>query len=271
MNDKRKELLLIALKAALKASEKILKIYSTGFSIEKKEDKSPLTEADKASHEVIEKELMSKGIPVLSEEGKSIPYSERKSWKELWIVDPLDGTKEFIKRNGEFTVNIALVSDGLPVMGIIHAPVLKTLYFSEENLGAWKSAIIDNVYAIRNLEYVLERSSRLPLSMPERPYTVVASRSHINEDTKAFIEKIKAVKGTVTTISKGSSLKLCQIAEGAADIYPRFGPTMEWDTAAGQALVMHSGAHLTKTDDGQVLHYNRENLLNPWFIAERNS
>ncbi len=269
MNYSTKELLFLAIKASLKASEKIMKIYTTEFTVEKKNDNSPLTQADKASHEIIEADLIKTGIPVLSEEGKNIPYMKRKQWKKLWIVDPLDGTKEFVKRNGEFTVNIALIQEGIPVIGVIHAPVLKTLYFSEKDLGAWKTDDIENGENISGIDTILVKSSQLPVSNPERPYTIVASRSHMNKETKAFIHKLEAEKGHIETISRGSSLKLCQVAEGAADIYPRFGPTMEWDTAAGQAIVMHSGGSVIRTKDQTILQYNREDLLNPWFIAER--
>jgi 3'(2'), 5'-bisphosphate nucleotidase len=218
---------------------------------------------------VIEKALAPFGIPVLSEEGREIPYAERAGWQTLWIVDPLDGTKEFVKRNGEFTVNIALVKKTVPVMGVIYVPVQDQLYFADSEHGAYR---LENVKKIKDFEPMALRSAgdRLPLRPgPCDPYTIVGSRSHATEALKRFVEEKRREKGTVNFISAGSSLKICRVAEGSADIYPRLAPTMEWDTAAGQAIAEAAGATLVRHDTGERLTYNREELLNPWFVVRR--
>ncbi|MFC2107749.1 3'(2'),5'-bisphosphate nucleotidase CysQ, partial [Bacteroidota bacterium] len=224
---------------------------------------------DKASNEVIVDILNTTDIPVLSEEGKLISYNERSNWENLWIVDPLDGTKEFVKKNGEFTVNIALVSNQKPILGIIYVPVLKILYFADLELGAFKLNDIDIDHAFSSIDEIKEKGIRLPENQSNRKYTIVGSRSHMSTETEEFINKLKAQHGDIEFISKGSSLKLCQIAEGAADIYPRFAPTMEWDTAAGQAIVEISGGKIYEAESKKTLLYNKESLLNPWFIVTR--
>lgn len=262
-----KALLATAIRAAHEAARVILEVYDSGdFEVATKEDDSPLTRADVASHAVIMKHLTPTGIPVLSEEGREIPYSERSSWPELWVVDPIDGTKEFIKRNGEFTVNIALVRDGLPVLGVILVPVTGALYFGQADQGAWKAECPPT--AAMDFSDVQEAAVPLPLPRGDRPYTAVASRSHMSPETEAFIEGLKQEHGSVATISKGSSLKLCMVAEGKADSYPRFAPTMEWDTAAGQAICMAAGFDVIDRETGQTMRYNRENLLNAWFLVK---
>lgn len=259
----------LALEAAWAAGKAILAIYDQDdLGVELKSDASPLTLADRAAHQVIMQHLETSGIPVLSEEGKHMPFDQRKGWRELWIVDPVDGTKEFIKRNGEFTVNIALVRDGQPVMGVVLAPVLGHVFVGELGAGAWRLSVpmtseidVDEVW--------LSRES-LPLSSPsERPFTVVASRSHMSSETEAYVEDMRAEHGAVELISKGSSLKLCMVAEGNADAYPRFAPTMEWDTAAGQAVCEASGCEVIDQNTGQPVRYNREELLNAWFLVTR--
>ena len=235
------ELLSCAIRAALLAGKDILNIYNdpkADFAIERKADNSPLTIADKRSHARIMDELDATSIPVLSEEGRLTDYNIRKGWKTLWVVDPLDGTKEFIKRNGEFTVNIALVENGIPVLGVIYVPVSRTLYFSEDSIGAYRIEGID------------------------------ARSAGLSPETKEYIRKLESEFGHVNLISCGSSLKICRVAEGSADIYPRFAPTMEWDTAAGHAIVRASGKNIYLTDERTPLHYNKENLLNPWFIVK---
>lgn len=256
-----------AIKAALEAGQEILKVYnSNDFEVEIKNDNSPLTKADKASHLKIMEYLEQTSIPVLSEEGRDIPYEERKNWNQLWIVDPLDGTKEFIKRNGEFTVNIALVEAGNPILGVIYIPVEQTLYVGIKGIGAYKIEDIESIKESNlNLENFLQIGSKLPIKST-RPYTVVASRSHLSEETEAYIKELKQQHPDLTFFSRGSSLKLCAVAEGAADIYPRFAPTMEWDTAAGQAIVEAAGGKVILRD-GTPMVYNRENLLNPYFIV----
>lgn len=266
------ELLSCAIRAALWAGKYILDIYNhpkADFEIEHKADNSPLTIADKKSHAHIVSELETTGIPVLSEEGASIDYNERKEWKTLWIVDPLDGTKEFIKRNGEFTVNIALVENNMPVLGVIYVPVSRTLYFAEDNIGAYKIEDIDYRSAGLSPEDLTERADRLPLEQADsKGYVAVASRSHLSPETEEYIRKLEREYGHVSIISCGSSLKICKVAEGTADVYPRFAPTMEWDTAAGHAIVRASGKNIYYTDEKEPLHYNKENLLNPWFIVK---
>ncbi len=259
-----------AIKVALNAGREILEIYNQNdFEIKIKVDNSPLTIADQKAHKVITEGLLKTNIQVLSEEGKNIPFGERSKWEQYWLVDPLDGTKEFIKRNGEFTVNIALIKGNTPVLGVIYVPVTKDLYFSEESLGAFKAINIDNENDISDLDKLLSTSFKLPFIQENNTFTVVGSRSHMNKDTEEFISKLKNEHGNVDFISKGSSLKICMVAEGIANIYPRFAPTMEWDTAAGHAIALSSGCTFTQSDETLPVLYNKEDLLNPWFIVKR--
>lgn len=263
--------ILYAVKAALEAGAKILSVYndpSSDFQIERKADNSPLTIADKLAHETICRILSATPYPILSEEGKHLPYSERSQWHTLWIVDPLDGTKEFIKRNGEFTVNISLVCEGQPIMGIIYIPVKQELYFAEEHLGAYKLENIEACPENVSLDSLLKRAIRLPYAEAHDNYIVVASRSHLTPETEAYIATLKEKHAHVDLISSGSSLKICLVAEGKADEYPRFAPTMEWDTAAGHAIAKAAGMEICRTEDGKPLIYNKEDLLNPWFIVK---
>lgn len=260
-----KDLLNLAIEAALQAGEAILKVYSQDtISSENKDDNSPLTQADLASHETIMTFLSGTSIPVLSEEGRGIPYQERSSWKHLWIVDPLDGTKEFIKKNGEFTVNIALIEDQIPILGVVYAPAIGELYFAERSMGAFKSLTSTDYQSISE---ILNKAIKLPVQDYDRPFTVVASRSHLSEETSLFIEELRQKHGTIESISKGSSLKLCMVADGSADCYPRFAPTMEWDTAAGHAICKYAGFKVTDRSTEKEMIYNRENLLNNWFLV----
>ena len=262
------DLVLTAIEAAFEAGEKILEVYDSDFAVEHKDDKSPLTLADKKSHEVIVSYLKKTKIPILSEEGKSISYAERKDWNRLWIVDPLDGTKEFVKRNGEFTVNIALVENGKPVMGVIYVPVKDEMYFAEKSIGAFKldfySAVTSEMESIETLK---AKAFSLPCNKYDSTYTIVASRSHSSPETEDFIKKKKGKYGEVEIISAGSSLKICMVAEGKANVYPRFAPTMEWDTAAGQAIAEAAGCKVVQKDGKTPLQYNKEDLLNPWFVV----
>jgi 3'(2'), 5'-bisphosphate nucleotidase len=261
--------LAIAIKASLEAGKEILKVYNSDFSFENKEDNSPLTLADKNAHNTIAKYLSETPFPILSEEGKHAPYNERANWKTLWIVDPLDGTKEFIKRNDEFTVNIALVENGIPVMGVIYIPVSKTLYFASKEIGAFKIVDICSNSGIETLDDFIKKVISLPIKNTDRPYTVAVSRSHLSNETKEYLEELKNKYGKVETISKGSSLKFCIIAEGLADEYPRNAPTMEWDTAAGHAILNSVGFGIYKIDSNEELDYNKENLLNPFFWVRK--
>lgn len=266
MTQEKSTLLATAIEASIAAGKRIMEIYDhESFDVDFKSDNSPLTKADVASHEIIQTFLEKTGIPLLSEEGKEVPFQVRKEWKTLWIVDPIDGTKEFIKKNGEFTVNIALIENQKPVLGVIYVPALEILYFSEKDLGSFKCPSVRHFHA---LEHFLETGNRLPILEDNRPYTVVASRSHLSPETEAYINKLKIDHPQLETISKGSSLKLCLVAEGKADCYPRFAPTMEWDTAAGQAICEFAGCRVIDWKTNEIMRYNRENLLNNWFLVE---
>lgn len=262
--------LLNAIDAALQAGTEILSIYNdpvSDFEIEKKADNSPLTVADRKAHETIIDFLHHTPYPILSEEGKHLPYAERCGWDTLWIVDPLDGTKEFIKRNGEFTVNIALVSKSIPVMGVIYLPVKRELYFAEEHLGAYKLFGITSRKEA-SLDELIASAVRLPSAVSKDKFVIVASRSHLTPETEEYIDAMKHQHSQVELISTGSSIKICLVAEGKADVYPRFAPTMEWDTAAGHAIARAAGMEVYQYGKEEPLRYNKENLLNPWFIVE---
>lgn len=262
-----RDLLKIAVEAAIKGGYEILDVYNHDFDVEYKLDKSPLTEADKRSHLAISELLAPTGLPVLSEEGKSIPYEVRRTWNTFWLVDPLDGTKEFIKRNGEFTVNIALVVNGKPEMGVIFVPVTGVLYFASYTSGARKIKL-DQVKEI-SFEMIMQKAEILPEICSSGKMTVVCSRSHMSPETEAYIDELRNAGQDIDFVSIGSSLKLCLVAEGKADIYPRFGPTMEWDTAAGQAIAEISGCSVLIAGTGDTVSYNKPDLLNPWFIVSR--
>ena len=258
------KILELSIKAALKAGEKILEIYHSDQSEAKlKKDGSPLTKADKASHNTLVKELSKWSIPILSEEGAEIDYSTRKKWPKFWLIDPLDGTKEFIKKNGEFTVNIALVENQISVLGVVYAPVTKELYFAEKDFGSFK---------IESAEMFEELSSKQAFNLKEagvpKDYTIVVSRSHLNKETKDYISEKKQKLNKILVKQYGSSLKICKVAEGKADCYPRLGPTMEWDTAAAHAVIKYSGKNLVDFNSKDELKYNKEHLLNPFFVAE---
>ena len=257
----------IAINAAISAGKEIIEVYNTDdFEIKLKSDDSPLTLADQKAHKIIVEHLSKTNIPILSEEGRDIPYQERSNWDYYWLVDPLDGTKEFIKRNGEFTVNIALIEKDTPVMGVIYVPVTKDLYYSTKELGAFKAINVDSDSDVNS---IFQFGLKLPFFLENENFTAVGSRSHMNEETETFIAKLKEEHGSVEFISKGSSLKICMVAEGIANVYPRFAPTMEWDTAAGHAIALGAGCSVTQADEKTSLVYNKENLLNPWFIVKR--
>ncbi|MFZ5551685.1 MAG: 3'(2'),5'-bisphosphate nucleotidase CysQ [Bacteroidota bacterium] len=262
------ELLQIAITAALEAGDKILEVYNSDFAVEHKDDNSPLTLADKKSHDCITAHLAETPYPLLSEEGAEIPYEERKNWKTLWIVDPLDGTKEFVKRNGEFTVNIALVENGIPVLGVIFVPVQQKLYYAAKGMGAFTLSTFGLQPSTVDLGLLMNTGVPLPVKHNRNKFTIVASRSHLSEETLQYVEDMKKKHGEVDFISSGSSLKICLVAEGSADVYPRFAPTMEWDTAAGQAIALEAGKNLIDFSTGNPMVYNREQLRNNWFIAE---
>lgn len=263
------QLLQAAIQAAIQAGEEIMKVYETNFSAEYKADNSPLTEADKRAHKVIVKHLENLNIPILSEEGKNIPFSERKNWQQLWIVDPLDGTKEFVKRNGEFTVNIALIENNYPILGVIYVPVKRILYFATKEKGAFRCNNIND--ANETLTNILKTSEKLPLkkSATFSTFKIVASRSHMSTETEIFVKEKQEKHEKVELISMGSSLKICLVAEGTANVYPRFAPTMEWDTAAGQAISEAASCSFIDCTTKKRMAYNKENLLNNWFLVEK--
>jgi len=260
------EVMEVAIKAAYNAGLEILKVYDTVFEVEQKEDNSPLTLADRRAHEVIVAGLRQTKIPILSEEGREIPFGERRNWSRFWMVDPLDGTKEFVKRNGEFTVNIALIENGISVAGVIYVPVSGVMYFGIPRKGAYK------ISGFNTPEYGLEKwidsAEKLPLLSESRIYTVVGSRSHKSAETADFMDTLKEIHGEINIVSMGSSLKICLVAEGVANIYPRFAPTMEWDTAAGHAIVKAAGKELYDHTTSEPMVYNKQNLLNNWFIVK---
>ncbi|MGC9313371.1 MAG: 3'(2'),5'-bisphosphate nucleotidase CysQ [Sediminispirochaetaceae bacterium] len=278
-------LLETALKAALEAGAAILDVYgSDDFNIEHKEDDSPLTRADRRAHDIIDTYLQVSGLPVLSEEGADIPFSERRSWEKYWLVDPLDGTREFIKRNGEFTVNIALMERPagaevhVPAAGVVYVPVKDILYIGyvgSAGRGAWKieeAAAGDTIESpAETISGALARGIPLPVNGSNgsdgRRLTVIVSRSHNTPESQELLARLEAEYGEARRISSGSSIKFCLVAEGAADIYPRFHQTMEWDTAAGDAVCRAAGCRVTEKDAVTALSYNKENLLNPWFIV----
>lgn len=243
---------------AIEAGKKILEIYNNESlfgQVDHKADDSPLTLADKAAHHVIQDRLqeLTPEIPVLSEEGGNHDYESRKDWNTFWLVDPLDGTKEFIKRNGEFTVNIALIEQGKVIMGVVHVPVQGLTYFASKGLGAFVQKEGEEARPIAVSDF----------GMKDKGLRIVCSRSHLSADVEAYIKQFDEPEA----VSMGSSLKLVLVAEGKADIYPRLGPTMEWDTAAAQIVVEEAGGTVINHETGQPLTYNKENLLNPYFIV----
>ncbi len=256
--------------AGCRAGAAILDIYGTEFSVEQKEDRSPLTEADMRSTRIIERALADTGLPMLSEEGRQTPYAERAGWEWYWLVDPLDGTKEFVKRNGEFTVNIALVHGCRAVGGFVFVPVTTTAFFALAGAGAYRASLpAAHDGAPYTWDSLVGCAETLPRPVGTRPFTAVASRSHMSPETQAYVAKLRRWHGEVALVSRGSSLKLCLLAEAAADIYPRFAPTMEWDTAAGHAIVKEAGGNVYQTDEVNELIYNKPELVNPWFVATR--
>jgi len=240
---------------AADASERILGIYATAFGVTAKEDESPLTAADLAAHHAILAGLqrLTPDIPVLSEESADISFAERSRWRRYWLVDPLDGTKEFVQRNGQFTVNIALIEESEPVLGVVRVPVTGVCYFAARGYGAFRESPSQPP----------QRIAVKPLRSGE-PVRVVGSRSHGGSSLQAFVARL----GPHELVTIGSSLKLCQVAEGSADVYPRLGPTSEWDTAAAQAIVEVAGGRVVSAETGEPLRYNtRESLRNPYFIV----
>jgi 3'(2'), 5'-bisphosphate nucleotidase len=258
--------LLTAVKGAIHAGAEIMKIYSDDFEVTLKSDDSSITIADEQANVVINSYLEKTSIPIISEENKQIPYSIRKNWDTCWMVDPLDGTKEFIKRNGEFTVNIALIKNNKPVLGVIYIPVSKTLYYTEvSNNKVYRTELNSHEFT----ENIFKKSTEItPKKNINNQIKIAGSRSHKSEETDAFVQSLEEKGNDVSLVSMGSSLKFCLVAEGKANIYPRFAPTMEWDTAAGHAICNAVGLKVMQVDKNDELQYNKENLLNPYFIVQ---
>ncbi|MCL6216750.1 3'(2'),5'-bisphosphate nucleotidase CysQ [Zunongwangia pacifica] len=255
----------IALQACFKASEAVMNIYKKDdFGVQWKVDDSPLTKADLEAHNIIKMELSQTGLPILSEEGRDIPFEERKSWETLWIVDPIDGTKEFIKRSGEFTINIALVTRKNPVLGVVYAPALGIIYWNDCYQNAYK---LQNVYSNADFNAAVDTANVLPLKKAHHNYIIATSKSHLSEKTKDFIKQ-KSENTKVEILAKGSSLKMCMVAEGAVDCYPRLGTTMEWDTAAAHAICLSAKKNIRNYTTNLELSYNKETLKNDWFLAK---
>lgn len=258
--------LLTAIRAAVEAGAEIMKVYSEDFEVQLKDADSPLTIADENANQIINKYLAETTIPIISEENKQVDFQVRKNWTTCWMVDPLDGTKEFVKRNGEFTVNIALIEKGKPVLGVIYIPALETLYYAEvKTEKAYKCLVPNHKFSENVLDEAISISPDWDIKSTLR---IVASSSHQSPDTDVFIKELKQEGYDVELVSKGSSLKFCLMAEGLADMYPRFAPTMEWDTAAGHALCLAVGLEVSQIDQDKPLVYNKSNLLNPYFIVQ---
>ncbi len=256
----------IAIKAAIAGGEEIMRIYnSEDFQVEIKDDSSPLTIADKNANDKIMEFLIPSDIKIISEENKQLDYEDRKSWDACWIVDPLDGTKEFIKKNGEFTVNIALIKNGLPVLGVIYVPATSVLYYADVKTGKGFKTIINST---SDFVSDIKNSQEIRPSVIGENLKVVGSKSHMNDDTLNYIDSLKETyRKDIEIVSMGSSLKFCLVAEGLADVYPRFAPTMEWDTAAGQAICNAVGLNVIDKGTNENMKYNRENLLNNYFLV----
>lgn len=245
------------------AGDAIMHVYATDFDVVKKEDTSPLTQADLAAHQVIVSALrkLTPNIPILSEESEAIPYETRTTWPTYWLIDPLDGTREFVKRNGEFTVNIALIDRHQAVLGVVYAPVTKVLYFAALHHGAYKQIdCSSNPAPAQKIQTKL-----LDIKQP----IVAGSRSHTDQNMLRFMQNIKSFTGaTPTLISMGSSLKICLVAEGMADVYPRLGPTSEWDTAAAHCVLQEAGGDIVNEAGASLLYNKKHSLLNPFFFAK---
>ena len=261
------ELIAKTLNVAFLAGEAIKDVYNQAFTVELKTDNSPLTLADKRAHEIIVEGLKETGLPILSEEGSQVSYETRKNWTNYWLVDPLDGTKEFINKNGDFTVNIALISNQEPIFGVVYAPVPGFIYWGSPT-GSFRMDLkkfeeID----LLNFNSLQSLAEKLPINSNHQGFVVLGSKSHMNVETESYIKHLEVIHPDLTFISRGSSLKFCTLAEGAADVYPRFGSTMEWDTAAGHAVALFAGFFVNQVENGLPLLYNKPSLLNPFFIA----
>jgi 3'(2'), 5'-bisphosphate nucleotidase len=266
-------LLKLAIEAAIEAGQEILKVYQTDFFVETKNDNTPVTLADKGASDIIIKKLSETNIPIISEEEDAPDYEIRKNWVRFWMTDPLDGTKEFVKRNGEFTVNIALIENNQPVIGVIFSPVTKELFFAAVNLGSFKvnGDVVGSEMTVDHpniSERLIILGAKLPDKQLPKKYTVVASRSHLSRDLNQHIDSLKNLYGDIEIINVGSSIKQCWVAEGKAHEYMRLGITMEWDTAAGQCILEQSGCHLLDLETKLPMRYNKASLKNNYFVAK---
>ena len=259
-------LLLTAIKGAIAAGSEIMKIYSDTFEVVLKSDNSPLTIADENANKVINSYLEKTQLPIISEENKLTDYQIRKNWDTCWMVDPLDGTKEFVKRNGDFTVNIALIKNSKPVLGVIYVPVSKMLYYTNvSEKKAFKTELVSHEFT----EDILKKSIKIERNKSSKnQIKIVGSRSHKSKETDDYIQNLIKQGKKIDLVSKGSSLKFCLVAEGNANIYPRFAPTMEWDTAAGHAICNAVGLKVRQVNQNEELQYNKVDLLNPYFIVQ---
>lgn len=252
-----------------KASEAMLKIYESDFEVNYKEDESPLTKADEASNKIICQFLENRfpDIPIISEENKNLDYTVRRHWKRCWLLDPLDGTKEFVKKNGEFTINIALIHEEIPVFGMIYIPITGVYYYAIKNQGAFKKELETVTTLSGNMHLAEDIDELMNTNWNQTVVRVIGSRSHLNAETENFVGLLSKNNAITEFVSAGSALKFCLLAEGRADIYPRFAPTMEWDTAAGQIILEESGKKLYDYSTKERMKYNRESLVNEWFVG----
>jgi 3'(2'), 5'-bisphosphate nucleotidase len=265
------ELFQSAFKAAIIAGKRILEIFNTeDFQVSMKSDNSPLSSADKEAHEIIKQQLLNSRIPILSEEGRDMQFEERKSWDILWIVDPLDGTRQFIQKRNEFTVNIALVVSGNPLFGVVYAPAIGDIYLGIKDIGAFKIHVGDRDLLSCSFQQIIAESKKLdPSSKTTDKYTILASYHHVNKETLEYIEKIRKIYPEAEVKKIGSSLKMCMLADGTGDVYVRHSDTYEWDTAAAQTILEGVGWSINALDTNEPLTYNKESLLNPYFICKK--
>ncbi len=266
-----KTILLDSIHAALEAGKIIHEIYQTPFDVNTKSDNTPVTIADTLSSKKIIHTLAHHNIPVISEEENNYTENELADMDTFFVVDPLDGTREFIKKNGEFTVNIALIENKEPVLGVVYAPVINVLYFGMKHFGSYKiednnlkKIILHSEYTLNDL---LEHADKLPIFNLPNVYTIITSRSHLDNKTVEYIDKQRTERGIIEYIRMGSSLKMCLLAEGKAHEYPRFGRTMEWDTAASHIILKEAGGNILDSRSLQPLEYHKKNFENPDFIA----
>lgn len=257
-------LLEVAMRASLEAGKAILDVYQSRYDVQFKADQSPVTAADLAAHRVLVELLSATDIPVLSEEGSSVDYAIRSTWEYYWLIDPLDGTKEFIHQNGEFTVNVALIHRDQPVLGVVFIPVTDDLFAGIVGGSGWH---FPNMSTLSSTTWKEMNSFVIIPSANQDHYRVAVSRSHMDAATELYLQNLRLEKRFLETVSAGSSMKFCLVAQGRADEYPRFGPTMEWDTAAGHAILLSIGKNIYSLQDGDVIRYNKKEMINGPFVA----